>query len=150
MKLNNHTTWFDSKNLLPGDKLTFEIEKGILDAKSVVCFITNDYIKSKNCRLEFFFANNQNKKCLYVLLEKINIKEANGINIYLNGEAIRLDAYKLKEKYPKFNDFVCEVYRKIDESLNSKKSEFLEQLLEIKRDCYFCGREKLLENIEII
>ena len=34
-----------------GDSLTFEIEKGILAADAVICFLTKDYVKAKNCKL---------------------------------------------------------------------------------------------------
>jgi tetratricopeptide (TPR) repeat protein len=97
-KLQNdqYKLWLDKEKISIGDCLTTEIEKGILESDIVVCFLTNKYVESKNCRQELFFANNKNKTCVYILLEAIDRKVVNGINIYLYGEYIRLDAYKFK------------------------------------------------------
>ena len=60
LKSVNYGVWFDSEQLRTGD-----IE-GIIDADTVICFITKKYIGAKNCRLEFFYSANQGKKCIYI------------------------------------------------------------------------------------
>ena len=52
LKTVNYLIWLDNEQLKTGDSLTLEIEKGIIDADAVICFITIKYIEAKNCRLE--------------------------------------------------------------------------------------------------
>jgi hypothetical protein len=63
---------FVEEQITTSNSLTLEIEKGILAADRVICFLTKEYIKAKNCRLEFFYSANNDKKCIYVLLEAID------------------------------------------------------------------------------
>jgi hypothetical protein len=64
LKSVNYDVWFDNEQLKTGDSLTLEIEKGILAADGVICFLTEAYIKAKNCKLEFFYSANKDKKCV--------------------------------------------------------------------------------------
>ena len=67
----NYGVWFDNEQFKTGDSLTLEIEKGIIAADAVICFVTKKYAESDNCCLEFFYRTNQEKKCIYFLLEAI-------------------------------------------------------------------------------
>ena len=81
------------------------------------------------------------------MLEKLEKAFTNGINIYLNGEAMRIDAYKFKEESK--DDYVETVYDQLI-SLMSKTSVFtsFEYQISSKRDEYFTGRSDLLKQIE--
>ena len=61
LKSVNYDVWFDNEQLKTGDSLTLEIEKGILAADRVICFLTEQYVKAKNCKLEFFYSANKEK-----------------------------------------------------------------------------------------
>jgi hypothetical protein len=94
LKSVHYDIWFDNDHLKTGDSLTLEIEKGILDANGVICFLTKEYVKSVNCRLEFFYSANNEKKCIYVLLEAIDRETPNGVNMFIFSDSIRFDAFK--------------------------------------------------------
>jgi hypothetical protein len=83
--------------------------------------LTNKYVESKNCRLEFFYANDKKKICVYILLEAIDRNAANGINIYLCGESIRLDAYKFKND--SIETLVNQIYSQMKDSMNKTKND---------------------------
>ena len=121
LKSFGNDVWFDNERLNElGASQAIEIEKGIMNSDFVICFITNEYIKSKSCTLEFFYANNNDKKCIYILLEKIERKIANGVNMYLFGDAIRFDAFKHKKET--LNDYANEIFSQIKNSLNQTSS----------------------------
>ena len=71
LKSVNYGCCFDSEQLRTGDSLATEIVKGIIDADAVICFITKKYIESKNCRLEFFYSANKEKKYYFIYLHSI-------------------------------------------------------------------------------
>jgi hypothetical protein len=43
LKSVNYEVWFDNEQLTTGDSLRFEIERGILAADGVICFLTKKY-----------------------------------------------------------------------------------------------------------
>ena len=96
LKSVNYDVSFDNDQLTTGDSLTFEIERGILAADGVICFLTKEYIKSRNCRKEFFYSAKNDKKSIYVLLEAIDKKTEDGMNLYIFSDQIRFDAFKRK------------------------------------------------------
>ncbi len=59
LKSVNYDICIDNEKL-SGDSLTLEIERGILAADGLICFLTKEYIKAKNCKLEFFYSANKN------------------------------------------------------------------------------------------
>ena len=121
-----------------------------MDSDFVICFITEEYIKAKNCRLEFFYANNNDKKCIYILLEKTERKLATGINMYLFGDALRYDAFKHKKET--LNEYSNEIVSQIKNLLtqNSSSQNETRNFIEISRDEDFLARDGLMEKIEII
>ena len=111
LKASYSDVWFDEDSLKPSDNFAFEAQKGIEKADYMICFISNEYIKSKYCRLEFFYAANIGKKCIYILLERIDRVTSDGIYIYLYGDAIRFDAYKHKSET--VDDYVNVIFSQI-------------------------------------
>ena len=121
-----------------------------MDSNFVICFITNEYIKSKSCRLEFYYANNNDKKCIYILLENIERKIANGINMYLFGDALRFDAFKQKKET--LNEYANEIFSHIKNSItpNFSSPYKTNSLFEISRNEEFLARDGLMEKIEMV
>ncbi|KAJ3034059.1 Leucine-rich repeat serine/threonine-protein kinase 2 [Rhizophlyctis rosea] len=52
-----YNTWLDVDRLGDGEPLYEEIVKGILPSKCVVACVSEAYVKSKNCNLEFIYVN---------------------------------------------------------------------------------------------
>ena len=130
LKDSKYDVWFDKDKIHTGDSLTLEIEKGIKESNEVICFITNEYIKAKNCLLEFHYASNKDKKCTYILLEPIDRDTANGVNMYLYGDAIRFDAFKHKSQ--KLDDYVNVIFSEIISSINRNESTIKSTLISRK------------------
>ena len=100
--------------------------------------------------MEFYYANNKDKKCLYILLENIERNITNGINMYLFGDAIRFDAYKHKKAA--LNDFAEVIFSEIKNSLNTNclAVNEIDSFIEINRNEDYLDREGLMEKIKII
>ena len=96
-------------------------EFGVLAADGVICFLTKEYIKSVNCRLEFFYSANKEKKCIYVLLEAIDRETPNGMNMFIFSDSIRLDAFKRKTE--NLDEYVDIIFSEIIKSLGDNVVE---------------------------
>ena len=152
LQKENLDIWYDVNDVSIGDELSKTIQKGILDSTIVLCFISKLYVTSKNCRSEFFYAYNQSKKCVFIFLEKLNSNENNGLEIYLFGDAIRLDAYKLQKGITIDEDFIENIFKHIAPVLNITCRHFVEiehkEIVRIKRDYNFIGREEVFKKLE--
>lgn len=152
---DNYKIWIDRNEINVGKSLPIEMENGIRASSAVICFITQKYIDSPNCRLEFFYAANKGKKCYYIVLEKIEEDKTKGFDMYLCGEALRLDAYKhpfelklnnidenaIKNLYENIKTILTDSVRTID-------NEIILGKIPIQRDMNFIGRENVLREIE--
>jgi hypothetical protein len=150
LKSVNYDIWFDNEQLKTGDSLTLEIEKGILAADGVICFLTKQYVNARNCRLEFFYSANNDKKCIYVLLETIDRKTPNGMNIYLFSDSIRFDAFKHRtENLDDYADIIfSEIVKSLDENMSENPKSYIQNFIQLNRDDEFYAREGLIEKIE--
>ena len=150
LKSLNYDAWFDNEQLKTGECLSPEIEKGILAADGVICFLTEEYIKAKNCKLEFFYSANNDKKCIYVLLETIDRKRPNGMNIFLFNDSIRFDAFKRSTE--NLDDYANLRFSEKIKSLGANMIENpisdIQSFIELNRDEEFYAREGLMEKIE--
>ena len=97
LRVYHYDVWFDDDRIRVGDTIITQIQKGISECDFFICFITNEYIQSRNCLLEFHYAANLNKKCIYILLEPIDRNTTSSVNMFLFGDAARLDAFKYKD-----------------------------------------------------
>ena len=133
-----------NKNKLLTENNT-EIKETILKSDIIICFITNKYIQDANCRLELFFANHQNKKCIYIFFEKIESKLTYDISIYLHGDSHKLHAYKFNRDY-----YLSEILSnlKILLSNDSIHYDLFDFPFEIIRDEFFYGREDIIHQLE--
>ena len=149
LKSVNYDVWFDNEQLKTGDSLTLEIEKGILAADGVICFLTEQYVKAKNCKLEFFYSANKEKKCIYILLESIDRNTPNGLNMYVFSDAIRFDAFKHKKE--NLDDYIDVIFSEIIKSLDENMEEpanLTQSFVQLNRNDDFYYREGLIEKIE--
>ena len=81
--------WRDDKQLHAGNSaLTAELAKGIKKSKVIICCITKDYCKSKNCNLEIEFATSCKKQMIVLMIDKIEPTEIDEIKV-----EERLDKY---------------------------------------------------------
>ena len=116
LKRENLNIWYDENEINVGN----ELQEGILNSDHVLFFLSKKYIASRNCKLEFNYAQNINKNCIYLVLEKIDPNEIQGIQIYLFGDSVRLDVYKL-QKWPTIDKALIEdIYNKLSPALNLK------------------------------
>ena len=116
-------------------------EKDVDNSNYIFCFITNQYINSKAHRLELISANEKNKNCVYIILEKLENSILNGIGVYFFSEAIKLEVYKSKtESQDEYGDFI---YAKLTSIINKTHYNTVNQIY-FKRDQYFTGRDEIL------
>ena len=74
--------WRDDKQLHAGNSpLTAELAKGIKKSKVIICCITKDYCKSKNCNLEIEFADSCKKQMIILMIDKIEPTEIHKIKV---------------------------------------------------------------------
>ena len=88
-----YSVWIDRENMVPSEKIFAQTCWAIDNASLFICFISNKYISSNNCRMEFFYAHRKDSSFLYVILEKLDDNTA-GINLYLRGGSLTFNAYK--------------------------------------------------------
>jgi hypothetical protein len=75
--------WID-RNLIQGNMLFADIQNGIQTAHIVICFISENYCKSKNCMIEINFAYNKDKKILPIMLDDYFKVEQEGIQLMIS------------------------------------------------------------------
>ena len=117
----NYDIWIDRDQLNPGQNLFAQMESGIHDSHLFLAFISSDYCKSANCKREINYANQQNKKCLYVMLEKDLEKEKlDGIALLTAGY-YRLNAFEELDANNNWSDrFYMQLVTSIDDVLNDR------------------------------
>jgi tetratricopeptide (TPR) repeat protein len=152
LKSVNYDVWFDNEQLTTGDSMRLEIERGILAADGVICFLTKKYIESPNCRLEFYYSDDKDKKCIYVLLETIDRETPNGMNMFVFSDSIRFDAFKRKtENLDDYADIIfSEIIKSLGENEVASPTSIIQSFIQLNRDEGFYSREDLMEKIETI
>jgi hypothetical protein len=80
----NYKIWIDTRDLTQGNKLLANIQSGIQTAHIVICFISENYCKSKNCMIEINFAYNKDKKILPIMLDDYFKVEQEGIQLMIS------------------------------------------------------------------
>ena len=63
--------WLDLVEIKFGDHIEERIQNAIRNSNAFICFISDDYIRSKNCEMEFYYACNENKKIYMILMEPL-------------------------------------------------------------------------------
>lgn len=67
-----YKVWLDLVEIRFGDHLEERVENAIKLSGTFVCFLSEDYINSKNCELELRFAFEKKKKMYVIFLESTN------------------------------------------------------------------------------
>ena len=67
--------WIDKFEIKHGDDFAVSILNGIKTAKSVLCLISNHYIKSESCLKELKLAHFFKRKIYLVMIENIKLEE---------------------------------------------------------------------------
>ena len=77
--------WIDENELIAGTDLHTHIQNGINDSELILAFVTKKYCESLSCIQEIKYSNRTNKKILFVVLEKLEIKKLpNGMGLFLS------------------------------------------------------------------
>jgi hypothetical protein len=118
LKQEGYDVWYDKHELHPSDELSKKMEKGIRDSSIVLCFISNEYMKAKNCRLEFFHAFHEDKTCFYLATEKLDFTGISGFKLFLNNDFTRLDLHKLDQ-----NNLINEVFNKLEPKFKEEEED---------------------------
>jgi tetratricopeptide (TPR) repeat protein len=141
----NLELWYDENPAR--NRLSQKMQEEITHSSLIICFISKLYIKSKSCQLEFYCANNSGKKCVHIILQELELNAVNGIEMYLFGNSLRLDAFK----YIKDSNIDEETIESIVKDLQSiiiADSDYIENMLGIRRDDNFIGRNDLFKQID--
>jgi hypothetical protein len=79
----NYKIWID-RDILKGNYLFEDIQKGIKYSHLILCFISEKYCLSKNCLIEISYAFKQNKKILPIMLDDYFKNEEKGIGLIIS------------------------------------------------------------------
>jgi hypothetical protein len=113
LRQENLEIWYDEDEIKVGDNHFQKIQKGILDSHTVLFFISKFYLKSDNCRAEFLYALNRKKHCIFLVLEKLDPTDVNGIEMHLYGDSVRLDVFKMQKGATIDKNLIEEIYKMI-------------------------------------
>jgi hypothetical protein len=80
-------------------------------------FISKNYLKSENCKLEFNYALALKKKRIFFVLERLDPTDVNGIEMHLYGDSVRMDVFKLQKGPTVDNNLAKEIYKRIAPAL---------------------------------
>ena len=86
------TIWRDVEQLKYGN-LFDRLASGIENSKVFVCCITKNYIDSKSCNYEFYYAAKLNKYLLVLMLENLTIQQMKGIG-FISNPLLRKNCYE--------------------------------------------------------
>ena len=67
--------WRDNKLRQKPEGLYEQLAENINNSKIILCFLTNAYIKSKNCYKELSCATRIGKHIIYLMIEKMNTNQ---------------------------------------------------------------------------
>jgi len=67
------TVWIDDEQIKGGDWLYEDIVKGIHNSKIIICFLSPDYINSKNCGIEVSLSGDYKKPIIPVIVKKLAV-----------------------------------------------------------------------------
>ncbi|RNA12680.1 tetratricopeptide repeat [Brachionus plicatilis] len=152
--------WRDDECLSSNDKpLTLQLENAIKSSAKILCFITQKYLDSPNCRLEIYFAFTIGKPMIICLGDRISIKDVTGGIASIIAPLVRVNCYKNpKDWYLKNFDSIYSALSKdastaknasssSDARINSSliTSSLNDAMLTIN---FFVGRDAELEKIK--
>jgi uncharacterized protein with NAD-binding domain and iron-sulfur cluster len=98
----NYKIWID-RDLIQGNKLFADIQKGIEISHIVICFISKNYCESENCMNEITLAYTQKKKILPIMLDDYFKQEQKGIKFMIS-QINSFYAYKQPDTFSPWNN----------------------------------------------
>ena len=93
---NNIKVWFDEDSLESKAYLHPQLGRGIELSDIFLCFITQNYDKSKNCELQLSWANARSKRMIFVMLENIDIRNLKNAGILIN-RSVRINSLEVEK-----------------------------------------------------
>jgi hypothetical protein len=106
----NFTVWIDEVNLIGGDDLYEKIAGGLRNSSLFICFISEQYCVSNNCKREIALADNLKKKILPVMLQR---EAKNGIELYI----ATLNTFYAFKKPNVFDPWSEDLYQRLEENI---------------------------------
>jgi hypothetical protein len=106
----NFTVWIDEVNLIGGDDLYEKIAGGLRNSSLFICFISEQYCVSNNCKREIALADNLNIKILPVMLQR---EAKNGIELYI----ATLNTFYAFKKPNVFDPWSEDLYQRLEENI---------------------------------
>jgi hypothetical protein len=77
--------WIDENEIIAGKDLHSSIQNGINNSELILAFVTKKYCESASCIQEIKYSNRTNKKILFIILEKLEIKRLpNGMGLFVS------------------------------------------------------------------
>jgi hypothetical protein len=114
LKAEGYDVWCDIYEIQEGDIISLKLEKGINESSIVVCFISNEYIRSNTCYRELLYSLFKKKKLIYLVTENLDLSEDTRFKFRLRDDCLRLDLYKLDK-----NNLINEVFNKLEPILKT-------------------------------
>ncbi|CAF0911769.1 unnamed protein product [Brachionus calyciflorus] len=118
--------------------LTEQLAQAIKKSKIFLSCITQKYSESKNCKLEFQYANDINKIVVILFLDRLKIEELGGIGFVMSG-LVRINCYKHPDTW--FDEDFDEILKSINQNLKDldKKNQVDDQTIK--------GQYKLIKKL---
>ncbi|RNA25793.1 sulfur controller-2 [Brachionus plicatilis] len=107
LKNKNLRVWRDDTEIKNNNSpLTEQLAFAIKRSKIILCCMTKKYSDSKNCRLEFQYANDINKTLLILFIDKLKIEELNDSIGFLMSGLVRINCYNNPDNCLRFIMFL--------------------------------------------
>ncbi len=85
--------WRDDTDMRHNNQtLNEQLAIAIKKSKIVICFLTQKYYMSTNCKREIQFASEINKKIIVIFVERLDIEKLEGIGFLISG-LVRINCY---------------------------------------------------------
>ena len=85
--------WRDDTSMRHNNQtLNEQLAIAIKKSKIVICFLTQKYYMSTNCKREIQFASEINKKIIVIFVERLDIEKLEGIGFLISG-LVRINCY---------------------------------------------------------
>lgn len=97
LQKNGFRVWFD-KGIEAGSEWPEYIASHLSDCECVFSFISEDFVKSHNCRRELNFAQDQEKPMLNIYIDNVELTDGMRMQLGLN-QALYLNKYKNKDDF---------------------------------------------------
>lgn len=126
--------WKDTKSIRMGHDFREEIFYGIENSKLILSCVSKDYIESKNCMREIKIANKLEKKCLFLLLEPIDVDKIPSISMLVIDEQ-RCHIFANREQDPNAKLWTGELFSKFVDDIGLILGKNLKQYDSVPKVC---------------